>query len=290
MIKQFIKDTKKFLIKKPKLIRLSFLVWFCRSLSIILLLAYNINNVLIYRFDKGLSIFTIFQYFIDEITRNHIVWLVIIIAIFIAIWYIFLYPMWISATIHFLNNKKESISKAVWKWANDFFTMFELNALAFSFWPYTYLITILRLITLDVLNSGFVIWLIILWWIIVLISSIFWQYAKFLIVEEWIWIFDAIKKSMWITVTNMWITLKWVIMKFIITCMFYFKMIIVVSAPLLLIYFLISTNIINSNNERIIRTIWIITTIIATYILSTIQAFFITFRHKIYHHITEKKD
>ncbi len=290
MIKQFIKDTKNFLLKKPKLVRLAFLVWFCRSLSVILLLAYNINNVLIYRFDKWLSVFTVFQYFIDEITRNHIVWLVIIIAIFIAIWYIFLYPMWISATIHFLNNKKESISKAVWKWANDFFTMFELNALAFSFGPYTYLVTILRLITLDVLNSGFVIWLIILWWLIVLISSIFWQYAKFLIVEEDLWVFEAIKKSMWITVTNMWITLKWVIVKFIISCMFYFKMIIVISAPLLLIYFLISTNIIHSNNERIIRTIWIITTIIATYILSTIQAFFITFRHKIYHHILEKKD
>ncbi|HKL44184.1 MAG TPA: hypothetical protein VJ892_02820 [Candidatus Absconditabacterales bacterium] len=290
MIKQFIKDTKNFLLKKPKLVRLAFLVGFCRSLSVILLLAYNINNVLIYRFDKGLSVFTVFQYFIDEITRNHIVGLVIIIAIFIAIGYIFLYPMGISATIHFLNNKKESISKAVGKGANDFFTMFELNALAFSFGPYTYLVTILRLITLDVLNSGFVIGLIILWGLIVLISSIFWQYAKFLIVEEDLGVFEAIKKSMGITVTNMGITLKGVIVKFIISCMFYFKMIIVISAPLLLIYFLISTNIIHSNNERIIRTIGIITTIIATYILSTIQAFFITFRHKIYHHILEKKD
>jgi len=290
MIKQFIQDSKTFLLNKPKFINLVFLVWFCRSVSIIMLLAYNINNVLIYRFDKWLSVFTVFQYFIEEITSNQIVWLIVILAIFISIWYIFLYPMWISASIHFLNNQKESIWKAIWKWANDFFTMFELNALAFSFWPYTYSITVLRLITLDVLNSGFVIWLIILRWIVVLFSSIFRQYAKYIIVTEKIGVFEAIKKSMWMAITNMWITMRWLIMKIIVLFIFYFKLIIISAVPLLLIYFLLTSNAINYGNERIIRTIGIITAIIATYILSVTQAFFTVFRHKIHTYISSKEN
>ncbi len=290
MIRQLIKDSKSFLIQKPKLIKLAFWVWFSRSISILLLLAYNINNVLIYRFWKWLSIFTLFQYFIDEITANHIIWLIIILIIFVALWYVFLYPMWIAAMIHFLNKKKENISGAIGKWANDFFSMFELNALAFSFGPYTYMVTILRLITLDVLESWFIIWLLILWWIIVLFSSIFWQYAKFIIIDEQIWVFDAIKKSIWLTITNMWITIKWLIMKITVLLFFYIKMVIVVWVPLLLMYFLITTNIINDNNERIIRTIWIISIILASYIIAITQAFFMTFWHKIYRQILEKSE
>lgn len=290
MIKQFIQDSKAFLLNKPKFINLVFLVWFCRSMYIIVLLAYNINNVLIYRFDKWLSVFTVFQYFIEGITRNHLVWLIIILGIVIAIWYVFLYPMWISASIHFLNHQKESIWKAIWKWANDFFTMFELNALAFSFWPYTYAITVLRLITLDVLNSGFVIWLIVLWWIVVLFSSIFRQYAKYIIVTEQIWVFEAIKKSMWMAITNMWITIKGLIMKIIVLGIFYFKLIIITSVPLLLMYFLLTSNVIHGWNERIIRVIWTTTAIIATYILSVTQAFFTIFWHKIYNQISNKEN
>lgn len=290
MIKHWIKDSKNFIIQTPKLIKLSFWVWFCRSVTIVLLLAYNINNVLIYRFEKWLSIFTLFQYFIDEITINHIRWLIIILAILITIWYIFIYPIWISAIIHFLKSKKKSISSAMWKWAKDFFTMFEINALAFSFGPYTYMVTSLRLITLDVLNSWFIIGLLIIWWIIVLFSSIFWQYAKFIIIDEQVWVFEAIKKSIELTITNIWITIKGLIMKIIILLLFYFKMVIIIWIPLLIMYLLLTTNILNWNHEWILRTLWVIATVLAAYIIAATQAFFMTFWHKIYKYILQKTE
>lgn len=288
MIKQLIKDTKKYIFDNPNLIKLTFWVGFCRSASILLLLAYNINNILIYRFWKWLSIFTLFQYFIDEISANHIIWLVIVLIVLMTIGYVLLYPMWIAAIIHFLKNEKKTVSSAIWKGAWDFFTMFELNALAFSFWPYTYLVTILRLLTLDVLNSWFIIWLLILWWLAVLFSSIFWQYAKFIIIDEQIWVFEAIKKSISLTILNIWITIKWLITKTIVILMFYFKMIIIVWVPLLMIYFLLTTNLVN-NHQRIIRTIWIITTILAAYIIAVTQAFFMIFRYKIYKELLNKE-
>jgi hypothetical protein len=86
MIRQLIKDSKKFILQKPKLLRLAFLIWLSRSVEILLLLAYNINNILIYRAGKWMSIFTIFQYFIDEIVKNHVVWLIIIIILILSIW------------------------------------------------------------------------------------------------------------------------------------------------------------------------------------------------------------
>ena len=291
MIRQFIKDSKQYIFNKPKLVRLSFFIWVSRAIEILLLLAYNINNILIYRAGKWMSTFTIFQYFIDEITKNHIIWLTITTIIILSLWYIFLYPMWISAIIHFLNQKKESISKAVGKWSWDFFSMFELNALAFSFGPYTFMITILRLITLDVIDNWFVIWLIILWWTAVLFSGMFWQYAKFIIVEEKIWVFDAIKKSISMTIDNFWLTIRWLIMKILITFLFYFKLIIIVWVPLLAIYFLLISNIVQEGqNTWIIRTLWIISVILASYILTTIQAFFMIFWHKIYKHALIKQD
>gem|GEM_PF-5452164 len=79
-------------------------------------------------------------------------------------------------------------------------------------------------------------------------------------------------------------------MKIIVLFIFYFKLIIISAVPLLLIYFLLTSNAINYGNERIIRTIGIITAIIATYILSVTQAFFTVFRHKIHTYISSKEN
>lgn len=272
-----------------------FLISFWRLIYVIILISYNINNVLVYRFDKWLSIFSTLKYFWWEITRNHIVWLIVILWVIVLIGYAFLYPTWISASIHFLKDKKQKIGKAIWKGINDFFVMFELNALAFSFGFYTYTITVLRLISLDILGNWFAMWLVILWWICVLFASIFWQYAKFILILEKnennksIWVFDAIKKSIWLSINNVGITIKWWIRQIIILFIFYFKTFIIISIPWLILYFLINSNI-NPWLEWIIWTLWIVTTIMAIYIMSIIQAFFKKFRFDIYIHIKSQKE
>ncbi len=291
MIRKLLKESKSFISTNHKFIKLIFLVSFWKLIYTIILISYNINNLLIYRFDKWLPILDTLQYFWEEITINNLVRLVIIIWLIVLIWYAFLYPTWMSAGIHFLKDKKDSIWKAIWKWVNDFFAMFELNALAFSFWIYTYAITVLRLFTLWIIDNTIAIMLVIVWWLAVLFSSIFWQYAKFIIVLEnkWdkkeIWVFEAIKKSIWMTINHIWITSKWWIMQIFLSIVFYFKAFIIVSVPLLLIYFLINSNISNQWQEWIIRTIWWITLIITIYIVSIIQAFFKKFWFDIYNKV-----
>lgn len=288
MIKKYLNDSRIYLLEHKKFINLAFVVWFCRFFYIVFFLAYNVNTLLTYKLEKWLSIFTIFQLFVDLINENNLLWLVIIVLILFAIWYALGYPIWISANIHFLQKDgNESIGSALSEWIKDFFSVFELNWLAFSFWAYTYFSTLFRLYILDVLNSGLVIWLIAMWWVCVLFASIFRQYAKYILVlekKDWknMWISDALKKSMNLTISNFWITIKGFFAKIWITLLFYFKIAIVVTVPLLIIYFLATSDIVWSNSQRIIRIIWVITMIIATFMLTSAQAFFFKFRQLIY--------
>lgn len=287
MILNLLRQSKLFIKENHKFVKLIFYVSFWKLLYTLGLIAYNINNLLIYRFNKWLSLMSFLEYFKTEVISNNLLWLVILIGIIILVWYVFLYPTWTSAAIHFLRDKKNSIWKAMWKWANDFFTMFELNALAFSFWFYTYSITVLRLFTLWILDSTIAIILVAVWWLAVLFSSMFWQYAKFLIVIEDMWVFEAIKKSIWITINNIWITLRWWIMQMILYVLFYFKVFVIIAVPMLLMYFLINWGVASSGFEWIIRLIGWLSVILIIYLISIIQSFFRKFWFDVYHKVVD---
>ena len=295
MIKKYLNYSRKYLLEHRKFVWLSFVVWFCRFFYIVFFLAYNVNTLLTYKLEKGLSIFTIFQLFVDLVNENNLLRLVIIVLILFAIWYAFGYPIWISANIHFLQkDENENIWSALSEWIKDFFSVFELNGLAFSFWAYTYFSTLFRLYILDILDSWLAVTLIILWWICVLFSSIFRQYAKYILVlekKDWknIWVSEALKKSMNLTITNFWLTFKWFLAKAWITIVFYFKIAIIVTIPLLIIYFLATSDVIWPNGQRIIWVMWILTMVIATFMLTSAQAFFFKFWHLIYQKVKENE-
>ena len=294
MIKKYLNDSRTYLLEHKKFVNLAFIVWFCRFFYIVFFLAYNVNTLLTYKLEKWLSIFTIFQLFADLVNDNNLLRLVILVLVLFAIWYTLGYPIWISANIHFLHkDENENIWVALWEWIKDFFSVFELNWLAFSFWAYTYFSTLLRLYILDILDSGLAIWLISIWWICVLFSSIFWQYAKYILVlekKDWknMWISEALKKSMNMTISNFGLTLKWFLAKAWMTIVFYFKIAIIVTVPLLLIYFLATSDVIWSNSQRIIWVIWVLTMVTATFMLTSMQAFFFKFRYLLYQKAKEK--
>ena len=295
MIKKYLNDSRIYLLQHKKFVNLAFIVWFCRFFYIVFFLAYNVNTLLTYKLEKWLSIFTIFQLFVDLVNENNLLWLVIIVLILFAVWYAIGYPIWISANIHFLEkNEDENIGSALSGWIKDFFSIFELNGLAFSFGAYTYFSTLFRLYILDILNSWIAIILAIVWWLCVLFSSIFRQYAKYILVlekKDWknMWISEALKKSMNLSISNFGLTIKWFLAKAWVTMIFYFKLAIIVTIPLLFIYFFATSDTVWSNNQRIIWVIWIITMIIATYMLTSAQAFFFKFWHLLYKEVKKEE-
>lgn len=293
-LKDLLKDTKQYLIDTPKFIRLIFTIWFCRYFYIIILLANNINTLFQYRLNKWIDISSLFTTVKDWISTTNI-WWVIWLLIFFAIWYLLMYPVWLSAGIHFVNDENKSISKAITHGLKDFFLMFEFNWLALSFWEFTYITTTSRLFAIDILSSGIMLWLDILWLFFVIFASIFRQYAKFILVLEKdkdgkdLWIFDAIKKSISLTIGNFWFTIKWYISRLIVSWLFYIRMLVIIAIPLLIIYFLITSGIIGIGNQWIIRILAIITILIATYIFVLIQSFFVKFQYEMYKTVKKNK-
>lgn len=286
-LKTLLKDTKKYLIDTPKFIRLIFTIWFCRYFYIIVLLANNINTLFQYRLNKWIDISSLFITVKDWISTNNI-WRVIWILIFFAIWYLLMYPVWLSAWIHFVNDENKSISKSITHGLKDFFLMFEFNWLALSFGEFTYITTTSRLFAIDILSSGIMLWLDILWLFFVIFASVFRQYAKYILVLEKdkdgkdLWIFDAIKKSISLTIWNFWFTIKWYISRLVVSWLFYTRMIAIIAIPLLVIYFLITSGVIWVWNQRIIWILAIMTMLAATYIFVLIQAFFVKFQYEMY--------
>jgi hypothetical protein len=67
---------------------------------------------------------------------------------------------------------------------NDFFVMFEFQAMMFSFSFFTYIITVLRMFMLNILDNVFIIIIVSIWGVAVLLATILWSYAKFAIVLE----------------------------------------------------------------------------------------------------------
>lgn len=294
MIKDLLRETKEFLVWDRKYTMLMFIVWFCRFFYILVLLAYNVNTILIYKFDSWLSVLTLFEYFKTSLANSNIWWLILLFVILFAIWYLLLYPVWLSAGVHALAIDEKSVSKPFMKWVKDFFLMFELNALALSFWEYTFLMTVLRLYTLDILSNWFAIWLILIWWWSVLFSSIFWQYAKFILVleknKDWkdLWIFEAIWKSISMTLVNFWTTFKWFLTRVAVSLLFYFRILIIIAVPLILIYFLVASGTITSQNQWIVWILWALTLFVGTYMMTSVWAYFTRFWYKLYENTKEK--
>jgi len=288
MIKNLLKETKQFILQNPKYTKLMLIVWFCRFFYILVLLAYNVNTILIYKFDSWLSVLTLFEYFKTSLSNSNIWWLIILFVVLFAIWYLILYPVWLSAWVHALSDDEKSISKPFMKWLKDFFLMFELNALALSFGEYTFLMTVLRLYMLDILSNWFAIWLVAMWWLSVLFSSIFWQYARFILVleknKDWkdLWIFEAIWKSISLALMNFSMTFKWFVTRVAVSLLFYFRIVIVIAVPLILIYFLVASGAIAVQNQWIVWLLWAVTLLTGTYMMTSVWAYFNRFWFKLY--------
>lgn len=294
LLKDLLKDTKKYLLNTPKFIGLIFTIWFCRYFYIIVILANNINTLFTYRWDKWIDISSIFSSVKNWVITSNIGWIIAILIIF-AIWYLLMYPVWLSAWIHFVSDKDKNISKSFTHGLKDFFLMFEFNGLALSFWEFTYITTTSRLFAIDVLSNWIMLWLDILWLIFVVFASLFWQYAKYILVlEKWkdgedLWIFESIKKSISLSVSNFAFTFKWYITRLIISVLFYIRMIVIVAVPLLILYFLITSDIVTWHT-RIIRLLVTITILLGTYLFVVIQAFFVKFQYEMYQKVKWNSD
>lgn len=289
MFKRILRDSISKIVEDTRLIRLSFLVTFCHFVSIVYLMVWNINNLLTYRYEKWIPMSKALEYILNRSQDNNMTVAIIIVVAIIFIWYSLLYPIWESAMIHYLDKEWQRTWKVIWKWVNDFFVMFEFEAMMFSFGIFTYLITTLRMFMLNILDNSFIIILIIIWWIVVLLATILWSYAKFIIVLEWQNVFSAIKRSASLTIMNFGTTIKFVVIQLFLMIRFVINAIVVMGIPFLIVYIAIWLNVIESKIVWYVIAISVIILLfLMAYINAIIEAFFMTYRYKVYKSITEE--
>jgi len=266
-----------------KIIRLTFATSFFHSLVASLMILLNINTLFAKNYENWLYVGKVAAFFVQEINRNHIITWVIIIAILCFIAYSIIYPIGQTAIIHYLNDKDKSIKKALKKWKEEFFPMFEYGIASLIISPTVYRLMVLKIIISWWLHNGFVILLLIIRFIAMTIINCLKVYTRYIIILEDKWVYDAIIKSYKISLIHFKETAKYLRIQTYLMIHFAINFLIIYTIPILLIYLAIIFNIIQY--ESVKRTVygfffwWIL---FGTYASTIVRVFFAHFWQQIY--------
>jgi hypothetical protein len=66
----------------------------------------NLNSLIARQYENGLYVGKVAQFFVEEISKNHFVNIVIIITISLFVLYSIIYPLGQAAIIHYLHEKQ----------------------------------------------------------------------------------------------------------------------------------------------------------------------------------------
>ena len=291
MFKSIFRETIAVLLKYPKILRLWAFGLISFSLVRIYSVVYYINNLLLQKYESGLDLSDALLYLIDSIGMGKQLILLVVVIILIVIGYLWLYPIAQSGVVFALEKKEKSAFSSFVKGGSRFFPMLEYNGLSISFGIFVFLTVLLRLFIMDILWSGLIIVLISIWWLAVFFALFFWPYARILIVLEGISVFDAIKRSVVLTFSNLALTFQLVIFEVILLLRFILNALLVIGVPLLFIYLAFALNIIQySIVETIIWVITILLIIFLAYINSLIETFFLTYWYTAYQKIIHEEE
>jgi hypothetical protein len=123
----------------------------------------------------------------------------IIVIIIRSFW---IYPVGEASLIYYIKNEGKNIASALSKGMRKFFVMLEFNGLGFAFGLYTIITVIGRLRMMEILDNIILQIVIGLRGVLVLFATFLRPYTKYYIIEKNLSVFDAIKKSMYLSMNN----------------------------------------------------------------------------------------
>ena len=136
---------------------------------------------------------------------------------------------------------------------------------------------------LGYLTNPVIITVFIIWIICVLAKIALWPYVNYYIVLKDYSARDAVIKSMSLSLSNFWLTIRWLLRQAIIRCRFFINSWIAIWIPLIVMIFCIQMNLINNSAieiiTRILVSLWILVFI---YLEAIFKAFDSTYRYKIF--------
>ncbi len=272
-----------------KIIRLTFLTTFFHSLIMILLVIINLNDLLAKNYENWLYLGRVAEFFVQEINKNHIIAIVITVTILLFIGFSIVYPIWQSAIIHYIKDKR-SIRSALKKWLNDFYPMFEFAFISMITSPMLWWLVAFRLFILwhhySIVN---IIWMW-LWLISLNVANILKTYTRYCITLEDLSLQEALKRSFQLTRPRFFTSMKYIRIQTILLLNFSINVILVIWIPFLIIYLAISYNLIDYLIVKIfIYIVFVFLVLLSSYMSNFIRAFFAFYRYKLYNKIIKEK-
>lgn len=287
MSKNILIDSYQRILRDTKLIRIAVITSFFHSLVFILYILYQ-TYALTQLDNWNINIDLLTKYINFLFWTKIILIMFIVLAIIAAIWFFLLPPIAKASIIYYLEEKK-GVWKALSKWIKKFFPMFEFNALISLFNIMVFIIAASRFYVLWIINNPFVIFIMTIWFIISILSSLLLPYAGFLIVLKNHSPTEAIKKSITLSLDNFLTTAKFVLIWYLLLIRFFINILIVLWIPTLIIFLFFKLNIYESEYTKyIIYSTLAILIIIWAYINAIIEAFFVTYWYKVFKHIENK--
>lgn len=214
---------------------------------------------------------------------SHISWWLIWIGLILAIWYFLLPPIGEASLIHYLDDVDKKWARSLGKWLTSFFPMFEFNGIMSVFTPLMFIIFLSRFWMLGILDNVFVVIIIFLRWLLVFFASIFLPFAKYFIVLEDMKPFDAMKKSMSLSLTHLATVLRATFLQYVLSMRFIINILLFLGMPMLVLYTATKFDITTTGPLTTI-VIWasVLTALLIAYINGIIEAFFITLRYRLF--------
>lgn len=284
MLKQIIKETVKILISRPRIIRLALLTSYSYTFYQIYWILYFINWIVSIKYSSWVDISDALIYFVNAIQRFNILWLIIAIVVIFILWISIFWPIWRQALLYSIDNPNMRTTTAFVKWWKKWWIMAEfwwvnmwwlsmrsVFIFAVRFWMLWYL-------TNPVIIAVFCIWI-----FCVLAKIVLWPYVNYYIVLKDYSAWDAVMKSMSLSISNFGLTLWGLLKQAIIRCRFLLNSCIAIWIPVIIMIFCIQMNLIDNSAIEIISwiliSLWII---IFIYLEAIFKAFDYTYWYKIF--------
>ena len=284
MLKQIVKETVKILINRPRIIRLALLTSYSYTFYQIYWILYFINWIVSIKYNSWVDISNALIYFVNAIQRFNILRLIIAITIIFLLWISIFWPIWRQALLYSIDNPSMRTATAFVKWWKKWWIMAEfgwVNMWWLSMW--SVFIFAVRFWMLWYLNNPVIITVFVIWIACVFGKIIFWPYVNYYIVLKDYSAWDAVVKSMSLTLSNLWLTLRWLLRQAVIRCRFLLNSCIAIWIPVIIMIFCIQMNLIdNSVIEIITRILVSAWTLIFIYLEAIFKAFDYTYRYKIF--------
>ena len=287
MIKKILIHSYHQIINNGRLTKLILFTLFAHSFIFVLTILYNVYFYVENEFTLNTSS-EVINYIFNLLNFDNIGITAVIVLIVLFLWYFVIGPIGECAIVHYLHHKHK-LSQSLAFGFNNFHHVAKFEGMTFVFNIVMFL-NILSKVFIYEMDNSFVLSLMFLWFLMVVFVTFFFQYTKTIILIEEIPVFDAIKKSMRLSVENIWTTVKLVGISLIFSMRLIFNILFIVWIPLAAIFLLQMFNIVGWFADGLVYFIFFSLLLFLAYVNTLIEWYFRVFWYLAYQYIMGNED